>query len=664
MLRLIDRFIERSVFCKRMKHWKSRIGMILALLLTAGTFTIGGGATGSHVAEAASANLMTKYRVYQYDKAIKEFATEAQAKAYAQYYSYSHVETIANRTWVWDNFPRYKVYQNGVSTTKLEFRTYNEALAAADKMTNAHIRDLQNIGWVYDTYAKYVLYQGDKTLPNWTFTTLDAAKKEAKKWGNAHIMELSTNNWVWDNLTDAQRKSQREATAVYEIFVQGEPVADTAKISFLQDAIKASKAIAGSEVMNTATGKVVHSNVLSYNVVQNGETIGSYISLDAAVAAAKAKQQAEVEHNGVVYWSGVPYLTVYQGEKKLKTYNTVQSAIGYAKYYANSSVRVPDGRKLWSYESKLVYLGWNGSSDSTTILNHVANTQGLNIDSPTWFELSAADGTLKDTSNAAVVKTLKEKGILVTPLVHNQFNRTMTTEFLKSSEAQTKFITALITKLKEIGAYGVNIDFEEVAAADRDAYTNFVKALTKSAHSSGLKVSIDLPRGDVSWNHKTAYDHAALGEIVDTIIIMAYDQHWKGSTTPGSVAGLKWTEDGVQQFLNYGIPRSKLMLGIPFYVREWKLDSSGKLVSNRAIFMKELPQLIADTKATAEYDSAFGQYKYTYVKDGFTYVFWAETEDTVKARIAIAKKYSLAGVAAWRLGYESGSLWEMMLRNK
>jgi spore germination protein YaaH len=45
-------------------------------------------------------------------------------------------------------------------------------------------------------------------------------------------------------------------------------------------------------------------------------------------------------------------------------------------------------------------------------------------------------------------------------------------------------------------------------------------------------------------------------------------------------------------------------------------------------------------------------------------LIWAETEDTIKARINIAKKFDLAGVAAWRLGYESSDLWTMMLRMK
>ncbi|OUS75381.1 glycoside hydrolase [Paenibacillus sp. MY03] len=615
-------------------------------------------------ADAATASKTTMYRVYQNDKALKEFATEAQALYYAKHYSYSHVEKISDRKWIWDNFPHYKVYQNGNSTSKMEFQTYNEALAYAKTLSNASIRDLENVGWMYDSYPNYRLYQGDNTLPTWNFRTLEDAKKEAAKWGNAHIIDLESGKWVWDNLTAAQVEAQSAAPASYDIVVDDQAVTGEKRYSFLKNAIIAAEKHPGSKVVNTATGKTVQSNELTYELRQSGRLVKTYLGLRDAVKAGTWLANAEVIRDGSVLWSSKPYLEVYQGDKKINAYHKLSSAIYYAKHYANSSIRTLDGRVLWSNVKNLQVLGWNGSSAVSTIMSHVSNTQGLDYDSPTWFELASADGTMSDASDASVVKTLKDRGIKVTPLVHNGFNRKLTSEFLKNSEAQSKFIASLVNRLSALGVYGVNLDFEEVAGADRALYTAFVKKLTDAAHAKSLKVSIDLPRGDASWNHLTAYDHAALAGIVDMIMIMAYDEHWKGSTEPGSVAGLKWVEDGVKQFLDYGVPRSKLMLGIPFYVREWRVDGTGKLVDNRAIFMKELPKLIAETKATGVFDAKSGQNKYTYTKDGYTHVFWAETHDTVLKRIAIAKKYDLAGVAAWRLGYEDAELWTKILQSK
>ncbi|WP_262675886.1 glycosyl hydrolase family 18 protein [Paenibacillus sp. J5C2022] len=640
-----------------------RRGLLLltSALLLLGTFLMPAGQS----ANAASSGKMTQYRVYQYDKPLKEFAGRGDAIRYAERFSYSHVETIPDRGWVWDNFPEYKVYYNGgQSDSTLEFRTYDQAIATAQSLENAHIRALENTGWVYENYDRYRLYQGDNTLPQWSFRTLEEAKKEARKWSNAHVIDLNSNKWVWDNLTEEQIKQQSEAKAHYRLMQNGKIIQSFEPYAFLKDAVKAAAAYKNSAVLNEATGKIVHNNAYSYHVLQNGKEIKSFPGLQDAVAYAKTLAGSEVRYNGTVLWSALPYLSVYQGNKQIHAFHQMGSALDYAKRYANSSVQTPDGRMLWSNAKALQYLGWNGSGSSTTIISHVENTQGLDIDSPTWFELASADGSLTDKSDASVMKTLKERGILVMPLIHNGFNRTMTSEFLKDGEAQKKFISALVARLSELDVYGVNVDFEEVAGADRAAYTAFVKALTEAAHAKGLKVSIDLPRGSVSWNHKTAYDHAALGGIVDTVIIMAYDEHWRGSETPGSVSSLGWAEEGVKQFLDYGIPRSKLMLGIPFYVREWRLDSDGELVDNRAILMKELPRVIKENDAIGQFHEASGQYMYTYENDGYTHVFWAETEETVLQRIGIAKKYDLAGVAVWRLGYEDSGLWTQMLREK
>jgi len=613
-------------------------------------------------ADAASAK-MTQYRVYQNDNALREFATEAQAIAYAKSFSYSHVEKIADRAWVWDNLPRYIVYREGKTENGWAYRTYADALNRAKTMTDVHIRDVEQPGWVYSRHTRYRLFQGDKTLPQWNFHTLAEAKKAAKYYGNTHIMDVVTNQWVWDNLSAAEKEAERKKEPVYVILSGGLPV-DDRSYSFLLDAIRASAKVQGSEVLNSSTATIVHSNIPSYAVYQNGRLVKRYFGLDNAVAYAKSLAGAEVMKDGAVWWTNIPYLQVLQGEKLVKHFHAKSSAIAFAKSYTNAYVKTADGRSIWNNAKKLLYLGWNGSSRTSTVLSHVANTQGLDIGSPTWFELAAADGTLTDNSDPAVVRELHAKGMQVVPLVHNQFDRKMTSAFLASEAAQQKFIAALVNRLSALGVSGVNLDFEEVAAADRDKYTAFVRDLSAAVHAKGLTISIDLLRGDAAWNHKTAYDHEKIATYVDTVIIMAYDQHWSGSTSPGPVSGLEWAEQGVLDYLSYGIPRSKLMLGVPFYVREWKLDASGKLVDNKAILMKDIPALLGSVNAKSEFDARSGQTKYTYAKDGFTYMFWAETEQTVKARIAIAKKYDLAGVAAWRLGYESPEMWTMMLQQK
>ncbi|UUZ79315.1 hypothetical protein LJK88_29605 [Paenibacillus sp. P26] len=333
--------------------------------------------------------------------------------------------------------------------------------------------------------------------------------------------------------------------------------------------------------------------------------------------------------------------------------------------YSNASIRLYDGNEtIWSNLHNLQFWGWNGDSADTTVRAQVANTAGLDVVSPTYFQLADASGGMTDTSNKDTVAWLKQQGFTVYPLVNNQFDQALTTQFLSNADAVNKFIAALTDKAATIGVDGVNIDFESVAGKDRANFTKFMQLLTQTAHQKGLTVSVDLPRGSVKWNANSAFDHEKLGQTVDYVITMTYDQYYKGSTEPGSVAGLQWVEQGVQEFLSYGIPRDKLIMGIPFYVREWKVAANGSLDSNRAPLLKDLPALIASKNPKLTFDSRFNQYKVEYAENGFTNVFWLENEDTVKARIDIAKKYDLAGVAIWRLGYDTPDIWKTMIQHK
>ncbi|MFC5648394.1 glycosyl hydrolase family 18 protein [Paenibacillus solisilvae] len=627
------------------------------------TLALQAGMSSTASAAAAGTGSTTNYRVYQNDKALREFNTSKGAIAYAKNFSYAHVEKITGKLWVWDNFPKYKVYENGFSTSSREFRTLQEAKQFAAKLKFAQIRDLEKPGFVAGTYPKYQLYQGDKTLANWSYATLADAKKAAKAYINVHIIDLASNQWIWDNLTVYQKSQQRLGTAKYEIQRDGVSV-DTARYAFLLDALRASTRIAGSSVVNVETGLIVHNNLPGFTITQNGTPVKSVYSIDSAVYAAKSLVNAAVTKNGLEWWTNTPYLKVAQGAHFLRSFHTHESAVKYAAQFSDSIVTNADGRAVWNNKRKLLYWGWNGSSRTSTVLSQVSQTHGLDYDSPSWFELAGADGRLSDYSDPALVHAMKQSGIKLTPLVSNQFDAKLTTSFLKNAAARKSFIQNLVGRLKSLGADGVNLDFEMMAGSDRAAYSSFVRSLTNAAHLAGLTVSIDLPRGDVNWDAKTAYDHAELAGIVDMIMIMAYDQHWQNSDEAGSVAELPWVEEGVQQFLDYGIPRSKLMLGVPFYVREWRVNAAGKLVDSKAILMKDIPGLIQEQSALGRFDKASGQIKFTYNKDGYTHVFWAETMDTMKARIAIAKKYELAGVAAWRLGYESSNLWTLLLQQK
>ncbi len=616
---------------------------------------------------ASAADLTTKYRVYQNDQLLGEFATSQQAISFARQYGSSYVEEIETRKWIYSDFPRYQVSQLNIYIGT--YRTLNEAIQEARKWANASVRDIQTQGWVWNNYNAnlpiYQLYQGEVSLDNWTFKDLASAQLEAKRWANAHIIDLRTNEWVWDNMTSAKKQEFRERKAVYQVY-QINYTEEEWKYAFLEDAINEALKWENSYIVNTTkNNQKVFSNESKYLVYQYNRFLKGYINLEEAIQYAMRWDHSRIlTTTNREIWNNYPFFRVHTEQSKALEFKTLSEALSVALTLPKAWIKNYNNQMIWDNSTRLQYWAWTGSATDQTIRNQVADTVGLDVISPTWFKLLDANGNVEDTTNANTVKWLKDQGLEIHPLVHNQFNSTLTTQFLSNAAAQKKFIETIVNRSAGLGLHGINLDFESLRGSDRAAFTKFVKDLTAAAHLKGLKLSIDLPRGSLAWNHLTAFDHIELAKIVDHVITMTYDHHYSGSPTPGSVAGLQWVEQGVVEFLSYGIPRDKLIMGIPFYIREWKLDTTGKLISNRAITSRNIKAIIATKNLISTWDSRFNQYRMEYKEDGFTYVFWLEDQHSIKSRLDVAKKFNLAGIAAWRLGQEDPDFWKAMVLEK
>jgi spore germination protein YaaH len=619
------------------------------------------GAAGPN-AFAEEKDLTTRYRVYQNANLLQEFASKTDAINYARKWAYSYVEEIGTRAWVWSQFPKYEVSQNGVVVKTLF--TLEEAIKVAEQLPYAAIRHVESGGWVWNNYPKYRLYQGEITLDYWEFATLEEAQQEAKRWANAHVIALETNKWVWDNISEEKKAEYRARDKVYKVY-QGKYSREEWEFAYLEDAIAEAVRWENSYIVNTAKqNKKVYSNENRYTVYQYDTELDQFEGLEAAIAFAKKWDHARIMAGDREIWNNYPYYIVSQNGQKVKEFNRVEEAVEYARSIPKATVTTIRGTKVWDNSEGLRVWAWNGSMTDENVMKVVSATRGLDVNLPTWFKLLDADGNVEDKSSPELVRWLHEQGLEVHPLIHNQFDGGLTGKFLANPAARKKFIDTIVNRSVELGVDGLNLDFESLRGSDRNAFTQFVKEFGEAARAKGLTFSIDLPRGSIRWNHQTAFDHAELHKYVDYIVIMAYDQYYSGSSEPGSVSGLDWAEEGIQEFLSYGIPRDKLIMGIPFYIRQWKLDAAGNLVGNNAIYSYTVPDILAQYNVTKTWDERFGQYKMEYKKDGFTYVFWLEDAATVEARLAIARKYSLAGVSAWRLGQEDPSFWDTIAAHK
>jgi spore germination protein YaaH len=149
---------------------------------------------------------------------------------------------------------------------------------------------------------------------------------------------------------------------------------------------------------------------------------------------------------------------------------------------------------------------------------------------------------------------------------------------------------------------------------------------------------------------------------------MGYDEHYVGGEA-GSTASIGWVSEAVTNTLKE-VPAKKVILGIPFYTRLWKLtptagadeESQAYETTSSAIGMTEAQNYINNNAAEMTWDEDLGQYYAEYTVDGCIYQIWLEDVRSLEEKLEVMKSNDLAGVAAWKLTLEDKTVWDTILK--
>ena len=145
--------------------------------------------------------------------------------------------------------------------------------------------------------------------------------------------------------------------------------------------------------------------------------------------------------------------------------------------------------------------------------------------------------------------------------------------------------------------------------------------------------------------------------MADYVIIMAYDEHWAGSEA-GSVASIDFTQQSVANAIDEGVPANKLICGIPFYTRIWRVE--GAETNSEAVSMDSAANWVRERGLMPAYQEETGQNYVSYQDGTATYLLWMEDTDSVNARMSVLQQYPIAGIAAWKLGLENSGVWPII----
>lgn len=304
-----------------------------------------------------------------------------------------------------------------------------------------------------------------------------------------------------------------------------------------------------------------------------------------------------------------------------------------------------------------INLGWHqvmSEAANDTLSSVVKENSGLNVISPTWFSLKSTDGDIRCIATQDYVDKAHNMGLEVWALVDNFDKEVSTFETLSKTSSRTNLIKNLMTQVLKYGMDGINVDFEDVSYDAGEPFVQFLRELSIECRKEGVVLSVDnyVPRESTAH-----YNRKEQGIVADYVIIMGYDEHWGGGGVAGSVASLGFVEDGIVQTLE-DVPANKVVNALPFYTRVWK--TNGDKVTSEALDMVTAQNFIKNNGLSMAWSDAEGQ-NYGEIQKGDTlYQIWMEDKDSMEAKLAVMKKYNIGGVAAWKLGYETPDIWEVI----
>ncbi|KAL8916580.1 MAG: hypothetical protein Q9172_006245 [Xanthocarpia lactea] len=253
-------------------------------------------------------------------------------------------------------------------------------------------------------------------------------------------------------------------------------------------------------------------------------------------------------------------------------------------------------------------------------------------------------------------------------------------DMVGSSVNRARFISNLLSFMREYAFDGVDIDWEYPGAPDRGGHPddgkNFVILLKELKDAIGeqptpYEVSFTVP---TSYWYLRWFDLKAV-DYVDFINVMSYDLHgvWDSTNPIGNhvLAHTNLTEikQAFDLFWRNDIPANKLNLGLGFYGRSFQLSdpscykpgckfkggaNPGACTQNSGtLSYKEITQIIDQKKIKLYYDK----------ENAVKYIVWNsdqwvsyDDEETIKQKIDFGNELGLGGLLIWSIDQDTADL--------
>ncbi|MGA1837967.1 glycosyl hydrolase family 18 protein [Herbiconiux sp. 11R-BC] len=217
---------------------------------------------------------------------------------------------------------------------------------------------------------------------------------------------------------------------------------------------------------------------------------------------------------------------------------------------------------------------------------------------------------------------------------------------LRDPVNRTAVIGQLVTAAMRGGYDSVQLDLEDLSAADATGLTAFARELRAALDlvprvgRARIPISIAIMAKDSPAAYADAgYDFTGLLADIDRVVLMGYDQHGPAWSPPGAVGGLAWAEAALDAMIASGVPPARIDLGVGQYGYSWPGDGTTGI----ALRVEDARDIAG---GRAVFDAEQGEWTAT-LDDGT--VLWWSDERSLALRAQLARERGLHGLAVWQL---------------
>lgn len=312
--------------------------------------------------------------------------------------------------------------------------------------------------------------------------------------------------------------------------------------------------------------------------------------------------------------------------------------------------------------------------------------------SPFWFKVTGVT-RIEIDRNASSDLTEKfldnTRDASVVPSIVDGLAAGQMAAIIADPATRQRHIEAIIQFAQDGDYDGIDLNYEQFAFADgRDTWETtrpnwvlFIAELADKLESDGRTLTVSIPV--VYDDERTSdsgywvYDYGAIVEHVDSIRMMAYDY---SVAEPGPIAPLDFVQRAIDGAIQATGKPEKLVLGLPAYGRNWPVSSTGvcpepdadndiTVPGRTSVTPLSVVDLIERRDATPLYNSTTAEWSFQYkleISDGTTSCVQTRQVHYVdalgiRARMDLAIKARLGGVALWALGFEDDDVWDAIL---